>query len=396
MAALRVSGAVLAALLGALMLRLARATRGEQQRRGRAAILIERGHQRHVRGTSGGHERTSGASGGPPTNPDDGPPAGNPAGKCVVPPEAQAESIASPKTVIGDGTPASCTGDAFVAAVAQGWRHHLQLRAAPTKITLTATAKVFNDTGPVVIDGGGKVTLSGGGAVRILYMNACDPANGGYSSGVPGNCNEQITPKVTVQNLTFVDGVVKLGNVEEGGGGAIWARGGRLKIVNSRFFHNACDDKGSDVGGGAVRMLDFPQAGSMGRPVYVVNSTFGGKTGFGNTCANGGALSSIGASWKIYNSVFTDSHATGTGANSGDGRQRRRHLQRRQHHLQRRVRHAHGGQPRQRGRSAIFFVSNNKTGTISITDSVLKNNPKGKFETPGFPGLYVLAKGRPR
>src|SRR5207248_3350258 len=57
---------------------------------------------------------------GPPTDPDAGPPAGNPDGHCVVPPEAQAESVATPTTVVGTGTPASCTSDAFVAAVAKG------------------------------------------------------------------------------------------------------------------------------------------------------------------------------------------------------------------------------------------------------------------------------------
>jgi hypothetical protein len=47
------------------------------------------------------------------------------------------------------------------------------------------------------------------------------------------------------------------------------------------------------------------------------------------------------------------------------------------------------------GGSAIFFVSNDRSGTISIADSKLVNNPKGTFETSGFPGLYVLAKGPP-
>jgi hypothetical protein len=47
------------------------------------------------------------------------------------------------------------------------------------------------------------------------------------------------------------------------------------------------------------------------------------------------------------------------------------------------------------GGSAILSVSNNQTGTIAITDSVLENDPKGKFETAGFPGLFVKAKGPP-
>ncbi len=313
-----------------------------------------------------------------------------------MPAEAQAESIANSRTVVGTGTPASCTADAFVAAVAKGGVITFDCGPARVTITLTTTAKVFNNTGPIVIDGGGKITLSGAGKVRLLYMNACDPANGGYSSGVPGDCNEQVTPKLTLQNLKLIDGSVKLGNVEEGGGGALHVRGGRTKIVNSRFFRNACDDLGSDVGGGAIRVLDFPKNGTISRPVFIVNSTFGGKAGFGNTCANGGVLSSIGTSYSIFNSVFSDSHATGHGANSGQG--------------------GNGGaiyndgntmalsvcgtlmedNHANEGGSAIFFVSNNSTGTVSITDSTLKNNPRGTFETPGFPGLYVKAMGPPQ
>jgi hypothetical protein len=341
-------------------------------------------------GTSGSPGTSGGTSGAPPTNPDDGPPAGNPAGGCSVPAEAQAESITTPKTVVGTGTPESCTSDAFVAAVAAGGVVTFNCGAAPTTITLTKTANVFNNTGPVVIDGGGKVTLSGGGKVRILYSNACDPANGGYASGTPGDCNEQVTPKLTVQNITFVDGNVELGNVEAGGGGAMWVRGGRTKIVNARFFHNSCDPLGSDVGGGAVRIQDFPKAGSVNRPVYVVNSTFGGKPGLGNSCANGGALSSIGTSWSIYDSVFTDSHATGHGANSGDGGNGGA-IYNDGNTMELKVcgtlmndNHAN------EGGSAIFFVSNDKTGNISITDSTLTNNPKGTFQTS--PGLFVQAQ----
>jgi len=349
-------------------------------------------------GTTSGGTSSSGASGstgGPPTNPDDGPPAGNPAGKCTVPAAAQAEMVSTPTTVVGTGTAASCTADAFVAAVANGGIITFDCGPAPVKITLTTTANVFNDKPSTVIDGGGKVTLSGGGKVRILYSNACDNSHGGYPSGVTGDCNEQVTPKLTVQNITFVDGDVRAGNVEKGGGSAMYVRGGRTKIVNARFFHNACDDKGSDVGGGAVRILDFPKGGSVARPVFVVNSTFGGKKGLGNTCANGGALSSIGTSWTIINSLFSDNTATGTGANDGDG--------------------GNGGaiyndgntiamnmcgtsmeeNHANEGGSAIFFVSNDRSGTIGVIDSVLKNNPKGKFETAGFPGMFVLAKSPP-
>jgi hypothetical protein len=308
-------------------------------------------------------------------------------GRCSVPAEAAAESIANPRSVVGNGTPDSCTGEAFVAAVAKGGVITFACGTEPKTIVLASEAKVHNDTGPVVIDGGGKITLSGGGKTRILYSNACDPENGGYATGVAGDCNEQVTPKVTLQNLAFVDGNVQAGNVEKGGGGAMWIRGGRTKIVNARFSGNHCDALGSDVGGGAIRVLDFPDGGSMSRPVYVVSSTFSG-----NECANGGALSSIGTSWNVYNSLFSENRATGMGANDGNG--------------------GNGGaiyndgntialsvcgtlmenNYAPEGGSAIFFVSNDKTGTITITDSTLRNNPKGAFETQGFPGLFVQAK----
>ena len=45
------------------------------------------------------------------------------------------------------------------------------------------------------------------------------------------------------------------------------------------------------------------------------------------------------------------------------------------------------------GGSAVFFVSNDKTGSITITDSITRNNPRGMFETAELPGFYVIARG---
>jgi hypothetical protein len=44
------------------------------------------------------------------------------------------------------------------------------------------------------------------------------------------------------------------------------------------------------------------------------------------------------------------------------------------------------------GGSAVFFVSNDRSGSITVTDSITRNNPRGTFETPDLPGFYVLAK----
>jgi hypothetical protein len=344
----------------------------------------------------GGGSPSSGTTKTPPTNPQDGPPAGYPDGNAVIPAEGQAEDVSSPTTVIGTGTPASCTGDAFVAAVANGGIITFNCGPDPVTIVLTSTAKVFNDKGTkLVIDGGNKVTLSGGGTTRILYMATCDKAQV-YPPG-PGDCNTNPGVQLVVQNITFVDGSAKgiaEGTNNDGGGGAIHAQGGSLKVVNSRFFNNVCDDLGSDVGGGAIRKLDYLIAAGAGpqRPVWIVNSTFGGKAGLGNSCANGGALSSIGVSWNIINTLLSENTAVGHGANSGQG--------------------GNGGaiyndgneivlnvtsslienNMANEGGSAIFFVSNNQTGSITITDSITRNNPRGTFETPNLPGFYVIAK----
>jgi hypothetical protein len=326
----------------------------------------------------------------------DGPPSGYPDGRAVVPPEGQAEDVSSPTTVVGTGTPESCTSAAFVLAVAKGGIITFDCGPDPATIVLLQTAKVFNDKGTkLVIDGGNKVTLSGGGKVRILYMATCDKAQV-YPPG-PGDCNTNPGVELVVQNITLVDGNAK--GIPEGtnngaGGGAIHAQGGRLKVVNARFFNNVCDDLGSDLGGGAIRKLDYLVAPGAGpaRPAWIVNSTFGGKAGLGNSCANGGALSSIGVSWNIIDTLLSENTAVGHGANAGDG--------------------GNGGaiyndgneialdvtgslienNKANEGGSAVFFVSNDKSGSVAIKDSIIRNNPRGTFETPDLPGFYVIAK----
>jgi len=319
--------------------------------------------------------------------------AGNPGGGAGVPAEARAVDTSHADRVIGDGSPASCTSGAVVDAVAAGGIITFDCGPNPVAITLTATAKIRNDTGPeIVLDGGGKVTLSGGGQRRILYMNTCDATQVHTTS----HCQDQDHPRLTVQNLTFVDGNSTGELTEGGGGGAIFVRGGRLKVVGSRFFRNVCDSTGPDLGGAAIRVLSQ----SQGLPVYIVDSTFGGAAGQGGSCSNGGALSSIGVSWEIYNSVFSHNEAIGNGANP-----------------------ARGGTPgggsggaiyadgdrftirvfgtviennhAREGGGAVFFVSNDRTGSLAFEGSTLRSNPSDGFETDGYPGIFFLGAGNP-
>jgi hypothetical protein len=316
------------------------------------------------------------------------PSPGNPDGRAPVPSDADAEDTRRPDRVIGTGTPASCTSAAVVRAVAKGGTIRFDCGPAPVTITMRETAKIRNSTGPrIVLDGGGKITLSGGGKRRILYMNTCDRAQGFTTS----HCQNQDHPRLTVQNLAFADGDSTGETAEGGGGGAIFVRGGRFKVVNSRFTGNRCDRTGPDLGGAAIRVLSqFDN-----QPVYVVHSTF-----TGGSCSNGGALSSIGVSWTVLNSVLTGNRAVGRGANP-----------------------ARGGTPgggsggaiytdgddftvtlsgtvirdnhAEEGGGAVFFVSNDRTGRMTISGSSLRHNVSDGFETQGLPGIFFLGAAKP-
>ncbi|MBI1947601.1 MAG: hypothetical protein HYS27_18065 [Deltaproteobacteria bacterium] len=314
----------------------------------------------------------------PLADPADGPPAGNQHAEatCTIPAAAGLADVSAPSRVVGDGTAASCTSAAVVEAIALGGVITFSCGPDPITVVLEQTARIFNDRGPdIVVDGAGLVTLSGGGARRILYMNTCDPE----LIWTTDHCDDQDHPRLTLQNLTFVDGDSSA-ELDNDGGGAVWARGGRLRLVNTRFFTNRCADVGPDLGGAAVRAFD--QSGDQ--PLYVVNTTFGGGDGFGGACSNGGGISSIGVSWTIINSLFSFNRAVGNGGNpaepgtpgggSGgaiynDGNTMTLDL------CGTRIEH---NQVVQHG-SAIFFVSNDHSGDVRIDRCHIADNEGGSW-----------------
>lgn len=251
----------------------------------------------------------------------------------------------------------------------------------------------MNNTGPkIVLDGGGKVTLSGGGTSRILYMNTCDQNQVWTTS----HCDNQDHPQLSIQNISFIDGNSSGSNLESGGG-AIWARGGRLKLVNTRFFRNRCDATGPDVGGAALR--SFSQYNNL--PLYIVNSTFGGQSDLGGICSNGGGISSIGVSTTVINSLFTHNQAIGNGANParnntpGGGSGGAIYNDGNTFDLKlcgTRIENNSANE----GGGAVFFVSNDLSGHLSIVDSLLNANPSDGFETAGYPGIFYLGNGTPQ
>jgi hypothetical protein len=129
-----------------------------------------------------------------------------------------------------------------------------------------------------------------------------------------------------------------------------------------------------------------------------VRSTFGGAPGQGGECSNGGALSSIGVSWTVIDSLMTHNSAIGSGANpakagspgggSGgaiytDGNLFTVRL------VGTRIEDNHANE----GGGAVFFVSNDHSGTMQIEDSVLRRNPSDQFET--FPGIFFIGASDP-
>ena len=301
--------------------------------------------------------------------------------------EPRSRVSTSATQVVGDGSRASCTSAAVVRAVRRGGVIRFACGPRPVTIKMRRTAKVVNTSRRVVIDGGGRVTLSGMGKRRILYLNTCDPKQVWTTS----HCDDQASPRLVVRNLTLVRGDATGQRYDGGGGGAVFARGGQLKIVNSTFAGNRCDRRGPDLGGAAVRALDQYRD----RAVDVVGSTF-----TGGRCSNGGAISSIGVSWRIQDSTFVDNRAIGRGANparpgtKGGGSGGAIYLDGNRFTLSL-VRTTVRDNLANEGGGAVFFVSNDRTGTMRIRRSRLVHNPSRGFETRGLPGIFFLGARRP-
>jgi Right handed beta helix region len=177
-----------------------------------------------------------------------------------------------------------------------------------------------------------------------------------------------------------------------GGGGAIFDRGGQLRVLNSRFIANRCYHVGPDLGGAAIRALEQWR----NQAVVITGDTFRG-----GRCSNGGALSSIGVSWLITDSVFVNNHAIGRGANPaatgspGGGSGGAIYTDGDRYHVTIKDTVIHDNAAREGG-GAIFFVSNDNTGVLTIAGSTLHHNPSAGFWTRPYPGIYFHSSAHPR
>jgi len=297
--------------------------------------------------------------------------------------------------VVGNGTPGSCTENTLYNTMRTGGNITFNCGPDPITITLTKTLRTCNTHNckhaweggrpltQMTLDGGGKVTLSGGGKVGIFYANSCQKSFG----WITDRCDLQSTLHVTFKNITFIKGnasktppgVDSVGG--GGGGGAIAMRGNRLTVINSTFQSNRCMTSHSDAGGGAIRVTGMKVAASIKSSVFK-----------GNYCANGGAISALGAPLFISLVTIEGNTATGTGASSGKG--------------------GNGGgvyfdgansnvvinkttitkNKVGAGGSGVFYVSNNRSGTLTIKGSTITGNTGEKFWTGNRHDLFYLGK----
>jgi hypothetical protein len=234
--------------------------------------------------------------------------AGNPNGSCSagVPSNGKPVDV-SKSTVVGMGTPESCTFAALDAAVANAGNITFDCGGDPVTILLTATLKL-SITKDTVIDGGNEVTLDGGHAVQLLSYDS-------------GNWQASET-RVTLQHLTLVNGktnpidtipTAPAGETacsqgyDDGQGGALYMRDGNLTVIDCVFSGNQAAPLGPDTGGGAI----YIQGSKHG--AVIVGSTFANNSG-----ANAGAVGALYAELDIYDSLFQDNMALGHDANNND------------------------------------------------------------------------------
>lgn len=207
-----------------------------------------------------------------------------------------------PTTVVGTGTPASCTEAALRSAVAAGGIVTFNCGGAAT-IALTQTLAVPTDK-DTVVDGAGLITLDGQNQVRLFEMN---------------HANYRVNDRsLTLQRLTLTRGRATgtrqypsapppcSQGFYDGSGGAVYVRDGVLRVFDCTFLDNHAAPLGPDVGGGAIYL-----AGAK-------RGLISGCTFKGNDASNGGAVGVLNSDLDVYNSTFEGNAALGNGANSDD------------------------------------------------------------------------------
>ena len=189
--------------------------------------------------------------------------------------------------VLGDGTAGSVTTTQLQQALDSGGA--IRLNIGTGTLNLDATLDIKRDA---ALDLAG-ATLSGGSARRVIEVT--NPNNLTYTFSLRGGA--------------VVDGSTP----DESGAGLYKPTGGpwqavTIQLFDMHFANNHAIAVAQDDGGGAIYVVGAAE-------LAVVGSSFDDNAG-----ANGGALYSLGSkSVNLYDSRFSNNHATGTNGNPGNG-----------------------------------------------------------------------------
>ncbi len=194
-------------------------------------------------------------------------------------PRAEDPVILTSPTLVGNGTPGSCTQTALQNALATGG--HVQCNCG-MNATLNITTPLMI-TSDVVLDGAG-LTLNGNNTSRIIQKD--------------------VAVDLTVQHMRFINGrAPNTGSTFPDCGGAILARGDEaiLKVIQCTFEDNSTTRlDASDIAGGAVYV--FGQDKGIFSDCVFRN----------NQSSNGGAIGGLGSGIIITNCLFENNAAQGS------------------------------------------------------------------------------------
>ena len=217
-------------------------------------------------------------------------------------------------SVVGNGSPASCTEAALDAALAAGGSVTFDCGPDPVTITVTSQKTVTNHTS---IDGGNLVALSSGVSTSVLGIDA------GATATI---MNLAITSADMAQN--GAGGIYNAGTlnainciffgIRNMSNGAI-ANSGTFSASNCTFSGNRADGSGGAIDNyGTVNLANSTfsgnSAGGVGGAIY----NAGMLTVTGNTFSNnmsgaeGGAIDNY-ATMDVTNSTFSSNRSMGTG-----------------------------------------------------------------------------------
>ncbi len=233
----------------------------------------------------------------------------------------------APQSVIGDGTPGSCTEAAFATAFNAGGSTTFNCGAAPITITLTSRYTVAVDT---QIDGGalGQITLSGADA-------GSGPRNGVGLFSVPAG--RSLTLQDMVLTQAGATAIVNAGALElkasrieysRAASCAAIASTGHLTDTSSLIVYNTVDSNGGGicVEGGTAYLYNTQiagnTAGGLGGGLYNnggVVSTFGAYFVGNGALRGGGVYTAEGSHATLTDSAPQFNVASTTDANGSGG-----------------------------------------------------------------------------